>query len=156
MAVDITVKTVAARHYVGVRRIVKHDGLGALCGEVLPRLSAWLAERGVSAQGAPALVYHSVNTQTGDFDVQPVLFVAEPLAGEADIEPGQTAGGEVLFACHVGPYHELGKAWSAVFGRAEAMGRPVTKSSWELYVDDPGKVSEAKLRTEIYVPIDSP
>jgi AraC family transcriptional regulator len=154
MALDILVKRVQARCYVGVRRVVKHDGLGPLCGEVYPRLSALLAERGAAPDGPPAMVYHSVNQQTGDFDVQPILFVKEVVDGAGDIEAGETPAGEALFACHVGPYGKLGETWGAVFARARELGRPVTKRSWEVYVDLPGAVEEANMRTEIYAPID--
>jgi len=154
MAIEIEVKEVTPRHYVGIRRVVKHDGLGPLCGEVLPKLSAWLAERGKSPDGAPALVYHSVNQETGDFDVEPVLFVAEAVEAHGEISHAETPGGEVLYTRHVGPYGTLGESWHAMFARAEAMGRRVTRRSWEVYVDDPSKVEESVLTTEIYVPID--
>ena len=152
----IEIKTIAPRPYVGVRRIVKHDGLGPACAEILPRLAAWLGAKGVQPDGPPMIVYHSVDTATGDFDVAPAFFVRAPVASEGDITTGETAGGEALCALHVGPYSTLGETWSAVFARAASLQRPVTKSSWEVYLTTPADVAPADLRTEIYVPIDPP
>jgi effector-binding domain-containing protein len=153
MATAIEIRKVTPRPYVGVRRIVKHDGLGPACAEILPRLGAWLAAKGIKPEG-PTLVYHSVNQSTGDFDVQPALFVPSPVSGEGDIVAGETAGGEALYALHVGPYETLGETWGQVFARAAELGRPVTKPSWESYLNTPAEVPPEALRTEIFVPID--
>jgi AraC family transcriptional regulator len=150
----IEIKPIAPRPYVGVRRVVKHDLLGPACGEILPRLAAWLAAKGMQPAGPPMIVYYSVDTATGDFDVAPAFFLPAPVAGEGEITAGETAGGEALVALHVGPYSTLGETWSAVFARAASLQRPVTKPSWEIYLNTPADVAPADLRTEIYVPID--
>ena len=154
MPAAIEVRSIRPRLYVGVRRIVKHDGIGPACAEILPRLAAWLAAKGSKPDGPPIVVYHSVNQATGDFDAQPAFFVSSPISGEGDITTGETAGGEALFTIHAGPYDKLGETWSQVFARAEAMHRRVTKSSWEAYLNTPAEVPPSELRTEIYVPID--
>jgi effector-binding domain-containing protein len=150
----IEIRKVTPRAYVGVRRTVKHDGIGPACADILPRLGEWLSAQGVAPAGPPMVVYHSVDMKTGDFDIEPALFVASPVRGEGDIIAGETAGGEALVALHVGPYGTLGETWSKVFARAEALGRRVTKSSWEVYLNTPADVAPAALRTEIYVPLD--
>lgn len=151
---DIQMKTMVPRPYVGIRRVVKLDGIGPACAEILPRLSQWLAKRGASPVGPPAVVYHAFDATTGAFDMQPAFFLASPLDGEGDVQSGQTAGGEALVAVHVGPYDKLSATWEAVFARAAALGRSVTQSAWESYLDIPGTVDEAKQRTEIVVPLD--
>jgi effector-binding domain-containing protein len=153
MAAEIEIRKVVPRPYVGIRRVVKHDGLTAACAEVFPQVETWLREKGVRPDGL-ALVYHSVNQATGDFDVQPSFFLRAPLAGEGEIAAGETAGGEALYALHLGPYSTLGETWGQVFARAAAMKRAVTKSSWEVYLNTPADAAPVDLRTEIYVPID--
>jgi AraC family transcriptional regulator len=150
----IEIRRVAPRAYVGVRRKVKHDGLGPLCGEVLPRVAQWLLQRGVTPLGA-VLVYHSHDPETGEFDAQASHFVAEAVSGEGYISAGETARGEVLRALHTGPYHTLGATWDAVFAHAQQLKRPVTKSSWEIYLNDPRDTAPNDLQTEIWVPIDA-
>jgi effector-binding domain-containing protein len=156
MPAAIEIRPITPRRYVGVRRVVKHDGLGPACAEILPRVAAWLQAKGAEPEGPPILVYHSVNQATGDFDAQPAFFVSAPVDGEGDITAGETAGGEALCALHVGPYATLGETWAEVFARAAALHRRVTKSSWEAYLNTPAEVPAAELRTEIFVPIDPP
>ena len=153
MSSKITIQTLDTHHYVGVRRVVQRDGIGAACADILPRVARWLAGRNLRPAGPPTTIYHSVNRETGAFDIQPCFFVSTPIEPDGDITPGQTAEGSVLVATHVGPYETLGDTWHALFTRAQEMDRLVTKSSWEVYVDDPGEVEAAKLRTQIFVPI---
>ena len=154
MPVAIEIRKVVPRLYVGIRRTVKRDGLGPACAEILSRVAGWLASKGKQPAGGPIMVYHSVNEATGDFDVQPAYFVGTPITGEGDIAIGETAGGDALFAVHAGPYASLGETWAQLFTHAAAIRRKVTRSSWEVYLNTPGDVAEADLRTEIYVPID--
>jgi effector-binding domain-containing protein len=153
MPVAIEIKQVVPRLYVGIRRTVKRDGLGPACAEVLSRVAGWLASKGKQPAGGPIMVYHSINEATGDFLVQPAYFVG-PITGEGEITRGETAGGDVLFAVHAGSYASLGQTWAQLFTYAASIRRPVTRSSWEVYLNTPGDVAEADLRTEIYVPID--
>jgi effector-binding domain-containing protein len=154
VGVAIEIKRVEPRPYVGIRRVVKHDGLGPACAEALPRVAGWLASKGLQPDGPPVLVYHSVDRATGDFHVQPSFFIRAAVSGQGEITAGATAGGEALFALHVGPYSSLSESWAALFARAEAMNRPVTRSSWEIYLNTSAEVPPAELRTELYVPID--
>lgn len=151
---QITRQQIEPRHFVGVRRTVKHNGIGPACGEIFPRLAQWLGERGIAPTHAPTTLYHSMSRETGELVIQPGFFVGQALAGDGDIEAISVDGGEVLTATHVGPYDTLGGTWTAVFARAEELGREVNRASWEEYVDDPGCVDAAQLRTVIVVPID--
>lgn len=154
MSVTIEMREEPGRPYVGVRRVVKQDAIGEACAEILPGTARWLAEHGLEPAGPPMTVYHAVDRESGDYDIQPAFFVAEPVVGDGRVTAGETAGGEVLRATHVGPYETIGETWHALFAHAEAIGRSVTRSSWEVYVDDPGEVDSAELRTEISVPVD--
>lgn len=151
---DVEIRALPPRYYVGIRRVVKQQEIGAACGEILPRMSKWLESRGIAVESPPITVYHSVNRDTGDFDIQPGFFVGESVEPDGDITCGRTAGGDVLTATHIGSYDTLGDTWHAVRARATELNRPVTKSSWEVYIDDPGEVLPDKLRTQIFVPLD--
>ena len=149
---DFAVKTLAPRHFVGIRRRVEPAQIGVTCAEVLPRVAGWLAARGVAPVGAPMTVYHSMDRATGVFDLQPGFFVAAPLDGEGDISCDVTAGGPAVTAVHVGPYDTIGDTWHALFGWVEARGHDVVCAAWEVYVTDPGRCPPADNRTEIIVP----
>ena len=152
--VKIEIRKVDTRQFVGVRRTIKQEEIGRLCAEVLPRMMKWIADKGAVCDGPPSTVYHSVDRETGTYDLQPGFFVSAPVDVEADITSFETANGEVLAATHVGPYETIGDTWHALFARAEELGRKVTKASWEIYADDPGEVDAASLRTQIFVPVD--
>lgn len=154
MGVNIETRAIAPRRFVGVRRVVQHTGIGPACGEILPRLWTWLCQKGVAPDGPPAVMYYALNGETGEFDIMPVVFVADAVEGEGDITVGETPGGEALVATHVGPYETLGQSWEVLILRAPELGRKVTTASWELYIDDPGSVSPEALRTELYLPVD--
>lgn len=73
---------------------------------------------------------------------------------ENGIRLGQTYGGQVVRARHVGSYrtladtHEKIAAWLAVHGIARA------GDAWEAYVSDPTRVPEAQLVTDVYYPVE--
>jgi effector-binding domain-containing protein len=154
MATNVEITKISPRRYVGVRRTVKHDGIGPACGELLPRLSAWLSEKGIQPDGPPAVVYHSFDRETGNFSLEPALFVTAEVEGEGDISVSETPGGEALTALHVGPYSTLGQTWDAIFAYAEKLNRKLTKRSWELYLNDPRTAAPDELRTQIFAPLD--
>ncbi len=62
------------------------------------------------------------------------------------------------FACftHVGSYDQLGNAWMRLKRELIPAGGYVLRdaTSYEFYVNDPGQVPEAELKTEICVPIE--
>ena len=154
MNTEIELKSLRARQFVGVRRVVKQDGIGIACADILPRVNQWLRDKGVSPAGPPMTVYHAVDRESGDFDIQPGFFIDGDVEIEEDLSLGETAGGDALACTHVGSYETIGDTWHAVFARVEELGRTVSKSSWEIYIDDPAEVRLDKLRTEIFVPID--
>lgn len=143
------------RHYVGVRRRVMRSEIGPLCAEVLPRVTAWLADIGAQMKGMPITVYHSVDLESGQYDLQPGRFVAEPVNGQGDITAGRTAAGEAAHAVHEGSYDSLGKTWEALWAWIAAQGRTVSEPAWEEYVTDPADDPDPRnWRTEICVPLD--
>jgi effector-binding domain-containing protein len=154
MAAGIEIKKIAPRPYVGIRRTVKHDGIGPACSDILPRVAEWLAAKGLSPASPPIVLYHAFDPKTGEYDAQPGFFVAAPVRGEGDITAGETAGGEALTTLHVGPHATLGETWEKIFAHAATSKRRVSKSSWEVYLNTPAAVPPSDLRTEIYVPVD--
>src|SRR5690349_8077549 len=130
MAAAIEIKKIAPRPYVGIRRTVKQEGIGRACADVLPRVAAWLAGKGIAPAGPPIVVYHAFNPKTGEYEAQPGFFVSAPVPGEGDITGGETAGGQALFTVHVGSYATLGETWERVFAHAKSIKRNVSKSSW--------------------------
>lgn len=153
MAPDISVVQVPARHFAGVRRRVKPQDIGKLCGEALPRVCQWVKEKGQNTANS-ICVYFAHDEAAGEFDVQAGWFITGALEGEGDIVVGEMDAGEAAHVVHVGPYDKLGETWGAAWGWVKAQGREVSKPAWEVYVSDPSQVKPEELTTEIYIPLD--
>ena len=83
--------------------------------------------------------------------------VGIPFKGEAKAEgkikikeiPAQ----DVLYVIHKGPYPDVGPAYAALFQHAREKGYTSLGCPMEIYLNDPGKVPESELLTEIQLPI---
>jgi AraC family transcriptional regulator len=63
--------------------------------------------------------------------------------------------GKYLTAIHVGSYERLGKAWADLKGEIAKRGlKPTGAVSYEVYLNDPIRVSPAELQTELFAPIE--
>lgn len=149
---EVHLITQPPRRFVGVRREVPVTELQPYFAEVLPRVMIWLSEQGIPPASMPMAMWHHMDRETGVADVQAGCFVAEAVAGEGEIAPASTPGGELLHIVHVGSYLEMGRSWMQIYAKAAELKRE-TGPGWEIYVDDPSEVAEAELRTEIYLPL---
>jgi effector-binding domain-containing protein len=83
--------------------------------------------------------------------------VGIPFEGEAKAE-GRTKimkvpAQEVLYTVHKGPYTEVGSAYAALFQYVREKGYMPLGCPIEIYLNDPAKVKESELLTEIQLPI---
>lgn len=149
---DVNRATLEPRHYVGIRRKVPVTELQPYFAEVLPKVMGWLAQQGIAPASMPMAMWHAMDMTTSIADVQAGCFVAQPVAGDGEITGGTTPATEALTLTHVGGYDKMGQSWGRVFAKAGELGvQP--GAGWEIYVDDPGSVDEAVLRTEITLPV---
>ena len=66
---------------------------------------------------------------------------------------GETYGGRVVRAMHVGPYTELQETYTIIYAFVVAHNLEANGRSWETFVSDPGNTPEDELKTEIYYPV---
>ena len=59
----------------------------------------------------------------------------------------------VLSVVHKGPYHQVGPAYAALSQYAQEKGCAPIGCPMEIYLNDPAKVPESELLTEIQLPI---
>jgi effector-binding domain-containing protein len=74
--------------------------------------------------------------------------VFEPFEGDGKVVCSATPGGWAATATHIGPYHLMSGAYSAIHQWSRENGRTLIGPSWEVYghwTED-----ESKLRTDIY------
>ncbi len=143
------------RPMVGIRRKVHTSELPGFFAEVLPAVMGWLQAKGLRPASAPMAMWCAMDMDSGIADVHAGCFVDGDVEVEADgeITSGISSGGDVIKLVHRGGYDSMGQSWGRAFAHAQQLGRR-PGVGWEIYVDDPGKVEAAELRTEIYLPVE--
>ncbi|MFA4860441.1 GyrI-like domain-containing protein [Methanoregula sp.] len=108
----------------------------------------------VTVTGPFMSIYHDNEYQEKDADIEcaiPVsgrVVVTDPAIGIRTI-PKNTC----LSVVYKGPYQGLHEAWSRVLAYAEEREFPIAGDGKELYYNEPGKVPDEDLLTELQLPI---
>nr|WP_321350811.1 MerR family transcriptional regulator [uncultured Methanoregula sp.] len=108
----------------------------------------------VTVTGPFMSIYHDDDYREKDADVE----CAIPVSGRVVITDQQIAlrtipGGKALSAVYKGPYTGLHGAWSRVMAYAEEREFAIAGQGKELYYNEPGKVPDEELLTELQLPI---
>jgi effector-binding domain-containing protein len=141
-------------HYAGLRRTVRPQEIGQALGETLPATYQRLTELGIPPAGPPVCFYLDHDMAAGVMEILGGCFVDSPVPDDAGLEVGRVAASEVARTEHVGPYHLLGDAHSAVQAWLAERNLSTTAPCWDVFLTDPGEVSDpADYRTEVVWPI---
>jgi effector-binding domain-containing protein len=111
-------------------------------------------EGGVRITGPVLMLYHDHEYREKDAEIEcaaPItgkVFVTDPEIGIRTL-----AGGTHLSLVYKGPYSGLHEAWSRIFSYAEEKGFRITGPGRECYYNDPTKIPEQDLLTEIQLPV---
>jgi effector-binding domain-containing protein len=70
-----------------------------------------------------------------------------------EIRAGTTPGGRAARVIHHGPYDGLRNTYAELGSYLASQGLVMPPRSWEVYLNEPGKVPDADLATEIFVPL---
>jgi effector-binding domain-containing protein len=135
--------------------------IGALFGEQVGRLAEHLAAAGVEPAGPVYARYHEFGPDRADIEFG--IPVATPPTGldpldgapAGEIVASVLPGGPLATTLHVGPYPELGQAYTRLEAWLAQHGRSGSGGPWESYVVMPGEVDgdPTRLRTELYWPL---
>lgn len=133
----------AERPYVGIRRRVRPEGIGAALAEILPATAAFLRQRGQAPAGPPACLYLGHDEARGEMELLGGFFLVEPLAAPGgEVEVGSLPAGLVARTLHVGPYDRLGPAHEALRTGLRGQGHEAAFPCWDLFWTDPGEVRD--------------
>lgn len=124
-------------------------------GEAYFEVLSFIDEHGLSEAGAPVSISRAYSGAELRFDA------AIPVRGNTGFSPpaesavkiGQSYGGPVIRAKHVGSYLTLGRTHDKIAAYLAALGLSRNGDAWEAYVSDPTRTPEDELLTYIYYPI---
>ena len=137
----------ALTHRTSVTMATIGDGVGAAFGVLMGHG----ATSGAQWAGPPFVLYPEVCD--GEFEVAVCMPVVPGAAGGDRVTLEEVPGGAVASTVHVGPYSEIGKAYTALQKWMTDNGRRPAGMVREVYLNDPGAVPAEELQTEIDWPI---
>ncbi|WP_084418265.1 GyrI-like domain-containing protein [Henriciella litoralis] len=146
-------RTLPALHYLYTDHAEQLDAaaVAEAMGRGFAEVGAFLQAHDIAPLSMPVAVYvempgnERLAFRTG-------IFVSEKdaLKASGNVKQGFIPEGDAAMDTHVGSYQTLHvshkQLWDDMLDWGITKGLPM----WELYVDDPGVVPEAELRTEIY------
>jgi effector-binding domain-containing protein len=151
MSEPIELVRLERRKTVTVRRTVPQSGIGALFQEIFPSLPNAITAQGGRTVGAPFARYY--NSDPKAFDMEAGVPFTGDVTPPAGAKIGELPGGAAAKTVHVGSYETLSEEYRRLERWIKEQGRTPGIGPWEVYVDDPAKTPEEKVRTEVYWPV---
>lgn len=130
----VTMPTIADRIGDGFRVLVEHAG-----------------KTGAHWAGPPFIMYPE--SCDDEFEIVMCMPVVPGAAGGEKVDLEEIPGGAVATTMHVGPYREVGGAYTALQKWMTDNGRRPAGMPREVYLNDPDEVQESELATEVDWPV---
>ncbi len=158
-AMSITEPTVKE---VPALRVLTRRGTGTY-GETIPRMIGEIfgalaprngREPAFRVAGPLMTIYHDNEYREQDADLE----VALPVTGRVEVEnPAMELrtlpATRVVSVLYTGPYEGISSAHEAVFGAVRTLGLEWNGPAREIYLNDPNRVGEEELMTEVQYPV---
>jgi effector-binding domain-containing protein len=141
----------ASQPTLNIRTRTAVEDLPRVLGQAYGSIAQYLGELGEQPAGPPFVAYHNQDMQ--DLDIEIGFSVARQLPGRGDIQAGEIPGGKVATCLHIGPYSEIGPAYTALSQWMEEQGYEPTGVAYESYLNDPEQTPPEELRTQIAFPL---
>jgi effector-binding domain-containing protein len=131
------------------------DDIAAALGAAYGRVAVFISANGLQIDGQPLAITNYRDERGWGFDAGiPVSGVPSRGVGpDSPVRMGETYGGRVVRAVHIGPYKDLHQTYEIVGAFIAAHGLEANGRSWEIFVSDPGNTPEGELKTEVYYPV---
>jgi len=134
---------------------ISHIGPYGEVGKLYQEIAKWLTQKQLKITGPPFGWFYDNPEEVPAHKLRSE--VGFPFKGEAkpegNIKIKKIPTQEVLYTMHKGPYKEVGPAYAALFKHAKEKGYSPHGCPIEIYLNDPAKVKESELLTEIQLPI---
>lgn len=131
------------------------DEIGAALGAAYGRVAMFISANGLQMDGQPIAINNYWDERGFGFDAG-IPVSGQPARGagpDSPVRMGETYGGRVVRAVHVGPYTALEETYSVVEAFIAAHRLEMNGRSWDVWVSDPGNTPEEELITEVYYPV---
>lgn len=146
-------RTLPEQHYIYVDRAPAFtpaeisEAMASGFGEVF----GFAQQNGIQPLAMPMAIYMEM-PKSDRMAFRAGLFVSAADAKRASgaVKSDVIPAGDVFTTTHVGSYANLNQSHKALWDHMDAQSAAKAMPVWEVYVDDPHKTPEAKLRTEIY------
>ena len=129
--------------------------IGAALGAAYGRVAMFISANGLQIDGQPIAISNYWDERGYGFDAGiPVSGAPARGAGpDSPVRMGETYGGRVVRAVHVGPYTGLEETYALIDAFVVAHKLETNGRGWDVFVSDPGSTPEEELVTEIYYPV---
>jgi len=128
--------------------------------DVLPTLLGYLTSQGVELSGPPIFINHEptpedslIEEAKGNADIEICAPVSQKIKDNDLIKCYTLPGGRMAKSVHEGPYSELGLLRQRIIRWAKRNRRMLTAPLREYILNDPLRVPEKEILTEVYAPI---
>jgi len=134
---------------------ISHVGPYEEVGKLYQEIAGWLRQKRLRITGPPLGWFHDNPEKVPAHKLRSEAGI--PFKGEAkpegNIKIKKVPAQEVLYTIHKGPYREVGPAYATLFQHANKKGYTPHGCPIEIYLNDPTKVKESELLTEIRIPV---
>jgi effector-binding domain-containing protein len=149
---EVTITDVPARTVVAKRLEVAADRIGPAIQRTLAECYAWVARSGIEPVGEPFVIYHRRPTVDSGWHIEVCAPVSAPMQAPTGCVVKEIPATSVATTIHVGPYTELGAAYSEVEGFIRTHQLDVAGPPREIYLSEPD-VPSRETRTRIEFPV---
>ena len=149
---EFTITEVAARPYIYVDRLTSMDPaeISAAMDDAYTTITAAMQAVGIEPEGPPVAVYYDYDPGKLSFRAGVFVSAADAARVGAPVKSDETPAGRMLRFVHKGPYATLRVSYGEMMRYMEDRGLKLGVPSWEVYLNDPDRVPEAELLTEVY------
>ena len=152
MRYEVTVQDVPARTIIAKRLEVATDGIGAAIQRTLTEIYAWVARSELEPAGEPFVVYHERPSAGTGWHIEICAPVSRPMRAPTGYVIEEMPATTVATTIHIGPYAELGAAYSEIDGFIRTHELDTAGPPRETYLSGP-EVPPNQIRTRIEFPV---
>ena len=143
------IKTVEAKKTAMVRSTVPLSELSNLMGKAYGAIGAMAQQGALQIMGPPFALYHNMDMNA--LDVEVGFPVAADVENHGEVKTGVIPASRVASAIHKGAYAQMERTYKELQAFVASQGEKADESMmYEYYLNDPAKVAEEDLLTEIY------